>query len=1190
MKRSIVVGISILVIGGIALGLFLNPQLAAGIKKRIFGDDPDLPVSVNPKGIKEANAEEEEEGVDKEAYLLSRAENIGYYRGVEKDKPFDPQLRIAAIREEDARAARLANLPGPTPVWQEIGPNPQPEGQTINVTTPVSGRVSAIAVHPANANIVYVGTAQGGLFRTTDGGATWTPLMDSALSLAIGAVAIAPTDPDTVYVGTGEPGFAQDTFFGVGIYRITNASGVSPTLSGPFGSAEMSGRAVSEIVVDPANAANIFATTTSGVGGDGAGAPSPPARGLFRSTNATGASPVFTKLPVVTAGEDFNMTDLAIDPANGNRLLVAVIGGAGQSGVWLSTNALGAATFTRQLAIAGTTPSTARTELAIANIAGTVTVFAATGAPGTLFRSTDGGVNWTTPGGGSGFCGSQCFYDIAVAVDPTNTGKVYLGGGTGANTFLFSTNGGTSFTSSTTGLHTDTQALAVAPSFPATVYFGSDGGIWKSTNSGASWTSLNNATFRATQFESIAVHPTDPNFSIGGTQDNGTMLYDTAGNWKLAQGGDGGFSLIDQNASGTVLVNAYSTFFNSASSQKGYLSYTIQNGTPVNSAFRGCAGATANGIPCGGAVLFYAPLEQGPGNPNTTYYGANVLFRSADGGVNHTAASQDFVNPISAIGISPQNDSVRIVGTNNGRIFGTATGSATMTDLDPSNVIPDNFVGRAVIDPNNVDTAYVTLAAFGVTNVWKTTNFSSFAGSGSLAPAWTAAATGLPQVPVTAFLVDRTDSNFLYAGTDIGVYYSSDAGASWNPLGTGLPRVAVFDLAQTADNLLRIATHGRGFWQISVPSQPVRLAARTATLLSESFTPANGVIDPGETVTVAFPALNQGFVDTVNDVGTLQNTGGVTLAGAAQNYGVVGTSTPTAKTFTFKASPSLVCGTPVTATIRHQDGATDLGSLTYRLPTGTPAGAATTSYTGPPVGPADNDPTGIDIVLPVSGFASRISDVNFRLDALAGCDATIGNTNASVTHTFVSDLQFTLRSPAGTTVQLMLNRGSVGVNFCTITLDDESANPLSGMLATGGVSGDFRPESPLSAFDGEDPNGNWTLHVADIFAGDTGTVNRFSLVINGSVCALSPTAAGVTVAGRVSTAGGGLANAIVYLTDASGSTRSRRTNSFGYYSFDNLRAGQTVTVTVVSKRFTFAPRVVDVDDNIADLDFYAAAW
>ncbi len=291
------------------------------------------------------------------------------------------------------------------------------------------------------------------------------------------------------------------------------------------------------------------------------------------------------------------------------------------------------------------------------------------------------------------------------------------------------------------------------------------------------------------------------------------------------------------------------------------------------------------------------------------------------------------------------------------------------------------------------------------------------------------------------------------------------------------------------------------------------LNSTTASLISESFLPANGAIDPGETVTVAFGVQNVGGVSTVNDIGTLQSSGGVTAPGAAQNYGVVVNGGPSVnRNFAFTASPALTCGDNVTATVAHLDGATNLGSFAYTLPTGAPGATTTTSYTGPSVAVPDNVIAGVNIPLVVSGVAGLISDLNFRLDSLAGCNNTAANANASVTHPYVGDLRFKLTSPGGTTVSLIANRGGAGDNFCTITLDDDGAFPsVSTMALSGAVAGNFTPETPLSAFDGQNANGTWILNVADAGADDIGTLNRFSLIITGRTCSL-PGAPDLTIA------------------------------------------------------------------------------
>ncbi len=851
MKKIYWVSFLLIAIFGLSLSVIL-PAYESEAGKDFYedGEEPDMPSFL-------------QNSISKEEFMTKREENIAMYRGIQEGKPFNPQLRVNAIHKLEEQEQKRAEMPQSNlkdsllATWTELGPNPIPNAQVqTGASTPASGRTIAIAVHPDNADIAYVGTAQGGLFRTLDGGANWTPMIDNALSLAVGSVAISRLQPDTVFVGTGEAGFSADSFFGVGLYRIDNASSANPIVTGPFNKDSsnndvFSGRSIGRVIVDPNDPNTIFAVSTSGVGGIiNVASNVLPNRGLFRSTNALSANPTFEKLGVVSVNENVSIVEAAIDPTNANNLVLSYVDTLGNGGVWTTANALAPTpTFAKTLPLPGTSSSTLRTEFAAQRSDGATaaTFYAATGQTtsgsngGRLYRSDDGGATWTQRISNS-FCGGQCFYDIAVGVDPTNPERVYLGGTGTTLTFGFSINGGTTFTASQSGLHTDSHVIAVAPSNPTVVYFGSDGGIYKSTTSGLAWTSLSNTSFRATQFMSIAVHPTDPNFSIGGTQDNGTNLYQANGTWFRIDAGDGGYAVIDQDATDTTNVRMYHTYYNQTTQQL----YAYRNSGASSTtgwSNRGCTGtATANGITCSAstAVLFYAPLEQGPtvsgGTGNTIYYGTDRLYRSINTGINHTTVSQAPLTagvPISAIGISPQNDNIRIVGQTNGGIWGTSTGSATLTDLDPTNAVPNNVVTRVVIDPNNSSTAYVTLAAFGVTNVWKTTDINALAngnaefiksvaksakGEAPLAPTWTSAAgtgmTGLPQVPVNAFIVDPVNSNTLYAGTDIGVYASRDAGATWNPFGDGLPRVAVFDIAITAGRLVRIATHGRGLWQI----------------------------------------------------------------------------------------------------------------------------------------------------------------------------------------------------------------------------------------------------------------------------------------------------------------------------------------------------------------------------------------
>ncbi len=812
MKKYLLFAI-VLICGGAAV-LFWPSLTAtfARLDELIWDREPDIPTMLqNGKS-----------GFSKEEWLEKRAMAFAERRGLNNDRTPDPKLREAAVAEMDRqqdvmrRSAGLSDNGRLLASWTPIGPNPIVAGAAR-----YSGRTIAIAVHPTNPDIVYVGTAQGGLYRSTNGGTTWTPLMDGAQSLAIGSIAIAPSNPEIVYVGTGEQSFSSDSFFGVGVYRINNAS-TTADISGPFNrdgsnADVMTGRSVAEICVHPTDPNTIFVATASGVGGIGGAANSTlPSRGVFRSTNAGGATPTFTRLTGLAGNLNASIRDIIIDPQNPNVLLAAVVAAATTGGVYRSADALAASpTFSQVIQYAtGTSTSELTAEFAAVRPTGSsdATFYTATGnGGGRILRSTNGGVTWTQQIANN-FCSPQCFYNIAIDVDPTNADRVYLGGAP-ALVAAFSANGGTSFTEGGSGVHVDTHVLAVAPSNPTIVYLGTDGGIYKSTTSGTSYTHLNTAQFYATQFMGISVHPTDANFTIGGTQDNGTNYLDPAASgWVRVDGGDGGYTVIDQNAADTTNVRMYHTYYNQINSVVGY---ATRANTSASWSFRGCNGTTpANGINCADtSVLFYAPLERGPGNPNTIYYGTDRIYRSADNGTTHTVVSQAPISSgvaVSAIGVSPQNDNVRIVGLRTGGLWGTTTGSSTLVDLDPSNQVTDGFIARAVIDPSNSNTAYVTVANFGVANVFKTTNLNASP------PTWTNISGTIPQVPVSAFVVHPTNSNLLYAGTDIGVYVSTNAGASWAPFGTGLPRVAVFGMAITGANprKLRIATHGKGMYEI----------------------------------------------------------------------------------------------------------------------------------------------------------------------------------------------------------------------------------------------------------------------------------------------------------------------------------------------------------------------------------------
>ena len=872
-------------------------------------DDPDLPSKFHKK-------------IDKEAYLRARDEFVALKRGMEPDRPFDPMARGRAIlqmerQEKGRRIESMINGSLTPPVttdaaWTPLGPSPLP----INSfgSGPFSGRVTSVVVDPTNQNKVYLGAAQGGVWRSLDGGATWVSIFDGAQSQAIGALAMSLQDPTKLYVGTGEFNGCGDCFFGVGLYRIDTVD-TTPTLVGPINPSItttaigggpltyniFTGRGITKIVVDPNNANNIFVATGRGIGGSGAnslglvgGVPSLAPRGLYRSMNATSSpasSVTFQKLVVTTDNSpdspgtgNEDTPDIVMDPGNPNNIIAASAGPSGtafNSGIYRTTNALAATpSFTQVL----TLPNNIRVSLAINKVAGVVTAYAATsetptntpgcttalsGAVRKQIDPFNSSSTWATQlAGGGGFCSGQCFYDMPIAVDPTNANVVYIGGqssSTCGGVVRKSTDGGASFANDSSGLHADDHTLFVDPlTSPATLYTGNDGGVWKQSSNAAttgSWTNLNNAPLNTLQFQGIAVHPFDRNLMIGGTQDNGTEYQQTSGgNWHGAEGGDGGYALIDQSATNTTDVTMYHTFYNITGDQIGFdralntscltnFNFWPSRGIGMNPALGdpeqpsltcdGTANYLHNGLNLSDSVLFYAPMALGPGSPNTLYFGTDRLYRSTDRGDNMTVVSQPPIVstgcgstgtspcPISTIAISPQDDAYRIVGLQNGQVWATSTGSSTLVNITGAfptnpNLSTNRFVGRAVIDPNNKNVAYIAFSFFAPAGqgVWKITNLTAAVANPASAN-WVAMGSGIPSIPINALAVDPDNSNNIFAGTDIGVYNSTDGGASWVPFGTGLPRSAVFDLAlQKANRVLRAGTHGRGVWEISLAARP----------------------------------------------------------------------------------------------------------------------------------------------------------------------------------------------------------------------------------------------------------------------------------------------------------------------------------------------------------------------------------
>jgi len=903
--------------------------------------------------------------IDREAYVELRDAYVALRRGVVPGQVFDVRRRVNAVAQMNAQEAQMRveaeakaktkglKVEAAFPNWTAIGPQPLPNGQSVSGSAvPTSGRATAVATDTTN-NIVYLGTAQGGVWRSADGGTTWTAIMDTAASLSIGALAIAPSSPTTLYVGTGEPNQCVDCYFGVGIYRIDNANSATPTIVGPINpsftftssggpvtTTVFGGRTISKILVHPTDPATIFVSTANGTSGatenNFSNTPASTIgplglRGIYRSTNATAAAGAvtFTKLALATAGASLdipatgnrNIPDMIMDPGNPDVIIAGVFGTAvaNDGGIYRTANATAATPTFTQAAGSGGIFQAARIQFAIHRTAGgVVTVFAGssrsvnpgcdgTTRAGAIEKSIDGGVTWpfaiagaATGGfltGAGGFCDPQCSYDITVAVDPNNVNNIYAGGSapgyTPCSHAVTRSTDGVTFAADETGVHADTHYI-FSDQTGTNIYDANDGGIWKRAIGAATltaWTNLNNSPLNTLQFQSVAVHPTDANFTLGGTQDNGTEWQSSvSGTWLGAEGGDGGYALIDSNATGAA-VTQYHTFFCASNSQILFDRATntacnlIKDSWPTRGP-AACSATTlcandATPAPCDGQpfyignngiqlfdnVLFYPPMALGPGTPNVLYFGTDRLYRSTNQGDSMTIVSQSPIvvtgtrtpitggapqnvgQIITAIGIAPQNDNVRMVGLLNGNVWATSTGSSTLVNISPT--LPAHpvagqaqYIGHAVINPSNADVAYISLAYYTPAGqgIFKITNLQAASGAAPVAAVWTASSNGIPSVPINALVIDPQKTTRIFAGTDIGVYVSEDSGANWSPFGQGLPRVAVFDMAiQPTSRTLRVATHGRGMWEIGLLAPTASAASISGTITTPSGQPLGGV-------------------------------------------------------------------------------------------------------------------------------------------------------------------------------------------------------------------------------------------------------------------------------------------------------------------------------------------------------------
>jgi photosystem II stability/assembly factor-like uncharacterized protein len=674
-----------------------------------------------------------------------------------------------------------------TRIWRSIGPTPTvdirpgfPKEWQIN-----SGRINAIAISPADSQVILVGSATGGIWRSIDGGANFVPVTDNQIALAIGSLAFSRSNPAIVYAGTGD---GNGGYTGNGVLKSTDGGATWTRI-------DMQGLPgiliTTKIEVEPTNPNRVYLALkyqaqdhyNFQVGG------------LYLSTDG-GVS--WTNLfPSVSF-------DLVIHPVDSKTIYLA----DGGRGLVRSTDA--GITWTLILAV-GNNPDNIKVAVSPSDPSKIIVFTQNYGDSNPrVIVSSDGGASWNAKDAKNVYP-SQFWYNSVVAVDPSDPSTLHVG-----TTDLFkSTDGGTSWSNENQPfpkVHPDQHAFAYSPQDPNVIYAGNDGGLWKSTDRGASFTSLNH-TLSLTQFYHLAVGPTDPLLVYGGTQDNGTQVRLSGGStdWTWFSGGDGGYCVVDPQNPDVVFTTTQSAEIDRWK-DKGFTQYIT--GSNINNAV---AWPAKLGDPFPTRVAFLPPLV-GNGVDATLYFGTWRLYVGTDLGDTWSAPAgltdlTKGVDPafgadvLAVIAVARSDNRVIYTGSFQGRAMESTDGGKNWSDI--SSGLPDRSIKSITITSSDANVAYLTVSGFGSGHVFKTT---------SLGANWTDISGDLPDIPTNALLIDPLNDGILYAGTDIGVFRSMNGGVNWEVFNNGMPPAIVNAFAAQSTGLVCVGTYGRGAYELRDPA------------------------------------------------------------------------------------------------------------------------------------------------------------------------------------------------------------------------------------------------------------------------------------------------------------------------------------------------------------------------------------
>ena len=715
---------------------------------------------------------------------MARREYFGMQRGLPGDESLGDAAGLASasanvqrararIARSAAAAAAVTTAAAPAsfraaaaaalPVWRELGPTLIPHGQTYGsgpgASPAVSGRCSGVVIDRSDSRHLVLCSAGGGLWGSSDTGATWAPLTDRQPTLVMGAIAQSPSAPGVVYAATGD-GDGQIPF-GVGLLRSSDAGLTWAAVPTPA----LSGLGVYDLAVDPANPLRVWIASDQALHLTQNGG---------QSVSAVIAAPCWS---------------VSVHPTQPTEVLAAFADG-------LARSSDGGATWVR-LALPGTSAATRfkRLEVCHAPSQGAVVWLAGCiGSQAVLWRRASLGGAFTALNVPSTMKTNQAWYDWCLGVAPDDADLVYWGA---IDLFRGKRNtAGMSWQnissrSSGDSIHPDQHFVAFDANQPGVVYACNDGGLFRSVDRGDHWTALNPG-LGITEFEYLAQLPGNAAWLFGGTQDNGSLTLAGPRRWDQVALGDGGDCAAVDRGAASICYHSYYDMPIERAPALGPQAFSWQDVSPP--------------VPDGYEALFYPPLEA----RGSMLVKAGVsVWISADDGDSWSevmpGSGNEFITALAIV-----DDHTIVAGTQGGQLWRIARGSgawsaATVTALA---TLAGGYVSDIDVIGSTGKTLWATCSQLGGGHVFRSLNSGKTFGNRS---------GNLPDMAVNAVAVDPKNTSTVYLATDRGVWRSKNSGGSWTAFNNGLPNVIAGDLLlHPAARMLRVGTRSRGAWEVSL--------------------------------------------------------------------------------------------------------------------------------------------------------------------------------------------------------------------------------------------------------------------------------------------------------------------------------------------------------------------------------------